>query len=382
MANITIPFNNYCHVTGIGTDGKTVTYDNKTTNGMAPISAGSLVMYHVSKHIDSSDMSLLGKFMLTKVLSDDGVNLVVDTAITKVFDTSKLNKYSCQIISVAQFNNLTINYNYSGTTAWDNSRKIGGLCALACAGTLDIRDGQINVEGKGGGTAYAISLKEYSKSNAIDTILLGEGSGSILLIANKLINNENSRLGGMYSGAEFAGIGGFGGQSEWLRDHDSRAQALVTPSKPKSYPNDYASQMGTVTTRISDGANLFLIINTISAFKLHMLSTGGLGGEGGVGYNGGSAATSGEKAQPGSAGGCGFGGGGGGKGGGDDGWNGTPGYPGSYFFGGKGGNSSSGNGYCPSTSIGRDGFGGGSPGIVFIYCNKVTEFDETGVIAI
>lgn len=355
---ITIPFNNYCRVTGVSSDGRTIAYDNKTSNGMALIGAGALVMFHVSKHTDSADMSLLGKFILATVLSDDGNSLTLDTPVSKVFDVINLSKYSCQIISIAQFGNLTINYNYNATTKWDDTKKIGGICAVSCNGVLDLRDGQISVEGKGGGTAYAREgLAFIGNAQMVDILPIGQGHGSVFLLVTDTKANENSRIGATYDGSMLGGSGA--GRTEYT-DTGGGFSGKKTNSSFTGNPGSggsggsgsgnggYGSNGGENKgySGGKQGAHIFIITKTINQFYLSMLSTGG-----GTGKHC-------SKCVP-YAGGASFGAGGTGVA-----------SAGAGFVGGG------------SSDTGNDtGGGGGSGAFAMFYIGEVTEFNEMGVIA-
>lgn len=366
VINPTLPINNYARVVGISGDGKTIAYNNKTINGMAQISKGSTVMFHVSKHNDSADMSLLGKFILVKVLSDDGNSLVVDTPVTKVFDIDKLSKYSCQIVSMAQFDNLTINTDYDKTIAWNDSIKIGGICAIASKGICNIEDGKINVAEKGGGSAYGREgLAFIGNSQNNDILPLGQGAGSIFLLANDVKANKNTRIGSKFTGnrcggnctwnngnhQDIAGVeGGYigaggqggGGDKPYRTDASNRG--------------GYGGENGLMATKGgskgatgASGAHLFIVINRINKFDISFIATGGYipnasnipgagnfeSNCGGAGYGSGA---------------CGYA------------------YSSGGFIGGGGGR------YTYGAS-------GGSGGCAFFYINAVEEFDETGVRA-
>lgn len=378
IVNPTAPMNNYARVTAISTDGKTITYTNKTSTGIAPIATGSLVMFHVSKHTITSDMSLLAKFMLAKVLSDDGSNLVLDTAVTGVFDVSKLSKYNCQIVSVAQFNNLTISTNYTATTAWNDTNKIGGICAIACKGICDVSGGQINVEGKGGGLAYAREgLAFIGNAQMADILPLGQGHGSVFLLAAQLTTTSDSRIGATYDGSLLGGHNGIA-YASYPRPTDGGGYAGPDCSRTgggvpgtggsgakagrNAYPDSYGANAdggygssanldstGILNKYCAQGSHLFVIVGILVNFNICNISTGGKGGQ-----DNGSSKTSGD-------GGAGYGGGGGGTSDGS--------------AGGGGGYNGGGGGiyYVINT-------GGGSSGWAFIYCNNVTAKDTTGVV--
>lgn len=372
ITNPTVLMNNYARVTAISADGKTITYTNKTSTGMAPIVAGSLVMFHVSKHTDSADMSLLAKFILAKVLADDGNNLILDTAVTGVFDVSKLSKYNCQIISVAQVNNLTINTNYTAATAWNDNNKIGGICAIAVKGICDISTGKINVEGKGGGLAYAREgLAFIGNAQMADILPLGQGHGSVFLLTPQLNGNSSSRIGATHSGADFGGNGGpgyngtditqGGGYSGSNNANDSKATGYNTSYGSGAfggvgyyaggYGSNGALQGSSSATTPYQGSHIFIVAKKITGISLSCLSVGGSTSK----YVG-------SLILPGGTGGAGYG------------------------AGGTKPRNESGGSTWGAASGGYNGgagsdFPGGSSGWAFIYCNDVINEDTTGTVA-
>lgn len=364
VTNPTAPMNNYAKVTAISTDGKTITYSNKTSTGMAQIATGSLVMFHVSKHADPADMSLLGKFVLAKVLSDDGNNLILDTAITGVFDAAKLSKYSCQIISVAQFNNLTISTNYTATAAWNDTNKIGGICAIAAKGKIDITGGQINVENKGGGTAYArAGLAFIGNAQMADILPIGQGHGSVFLLTSNLKADANSKVGATHNATLFGGngtqcnpgsTGGYVGNSDMYGRSGGGGAGISSGNAGIGYGgmNGIVIRYLQYFTSFSKaGSHIFIVADTINLFSLQIANTGATGStfnycDMGI-----------ETAYPGGAG---YGSGGSGTGA-----DGSGGSGGGYNGGGAGIN-------CNRT--------GSSSGWAFVYANNITSNDTTGVV--
>ena len=74
-SNITTRINNYATVTEI--DGKKVSYKSATTDGLAQILSGSLVMVHFN-HKDSTNIENTGRFFLANVVSSNGTILTLD----------------------------------------------------------------------------------------------------------------------------------------------------------------------------------------------------------------------------------------------------------------------------------------------------------------
>ena len=178
---------------------------------MAPINTGALVLVQVIQKY-SNVASDAGKIAVARVLDRTHDVVVLDFPAPAV----DLERYAMQIVSIPQFANLTINTNYAATTKFGSPKggvtSIGGVCAVACSDTLDLTDGKLNVEGKGGAVRYGrAGLAVIGNSQDCDRLPLGEGHGSVFILAKKLVCNENSRIGATYSGA---GTGGrFGGSN-------------------------------------------------------------------------------------------------------------------------------------------------------------------------
>lgn len=363
VVNPTAPMNNYAKVTALSSDGKVVSYINKTTNGMAQIGPQSLIMFHVSKQSDNTDMGLLGKFVLAKVISDDGNNLILEASVSSVMPTEKLAKYNCQIVSVAQFNSLTISNNYTGTTAWNDTTKIGGICAIASKGNVNVTGGQINVENKGGGTAYAKEgLAFIGNAQDCDILPLGQGHGSVFILTDTLTTATSSRIGATYSGAELAGRASNGGQGGYVGAGGSASAGGGSGAAggigPQSNTGGYGSNGvsdGSSRPGGSQGAHVLIIANTINNFSVNAVSTGGAYSQAGSHTAGGRSQTSG---------GAGYGGG----------------VPGSCNTGAGGGYNGGGGGCSTSGCSDIQPGGGGASGWCFVYCNNVIGENTTGVI--
>ncbi|MEG0431051.1 MAG: hypothetical protein RR536_05690, partial [Anaerovoracaceae bacterium] len=209
VTNPNLPINNYARVTKISADGKTIEYTAKTSNGMAQIGVGNKIMFHISKHLNSNNMSLLGKFIIVNILADDGNKITTKESISNIINPEQLSSYNCQIISIAEFNNLTISKDYNKTPEWNDVLKIGGICALMAKGICDFRKGKINVQNKGGGNAYAKEgLQFIGNAQMNDIFPLGQGHGSVFISTNECLMDEETRIGAIYHGHVFGGYGG------------------------------------------------------------------------------------------------------------------------------------------------------------------------------
>ena len=364
ISNLAAQFNNYAKVTAISADGRKISYTGKTTNGLAQITSNALVMIHVSKNKTATAIDLLGKFIVAKVLNDNGSILTIDATMFNV----PLASYDVQIISIAQFNNLTISNNNSATQAWNGST--GGIMAIAVKNTFNLSSGYLNVENKGGGAAYGTNgLAQIGNAQDSDRLPLGTGHGSVFVLANTLTLNSGSRIGATYSGAETGGRGsngygnrnpGVGGNGGGYKGADgtrgpcgngaSVGQGGAMNFNPGSRTGIYAK----------DGAHVMIIANTINNFYLHAISTGGAGGSrlNTNSYYGGN-------------GGAGYGGGGGGAYCSGSGHAGSGSGGGGYYRAGSGGNGDS----------GTRANAGGCSGFAFIYANNFVSPSTSGLAA-
>ena len=208
MTNPTVPLNNYAHVVSIHQGGHRLRIAGETLRGLAPIKTGALVLVQVIQKT-ARNISEAGKIVVAKVIKREY------DAITLSFPAPKvdLDKYLLQIISIPQFENLTISTNYTATIPFGKRTgvtAIGGVCAIACSGTLNLNDGKINVEGKGGAAPYGQNgFAVLSNAGCADRLPLGEGHGSVFILAKDLVANDNTRIGATYSGAGTSGrLGG------------------------------------------------------------------------------------------------------------------------------------------------------------------------------
>lgn len=198
--------NNYAQVIAINQGGCRLRIANETVSGLTPILEGTKILVQV---IQKSELETehAGEIVTAKILSRNENSIVIDFPAPKV----DLEKYQMQIISVPQFENFTLNQNYTATTAFNGT--VGGVFAIAVNNECDISDGKINVEGKGGANPYGSNGLEYIGNAQDNTKLpLGSGHGSVFILAKTLKLSDNSRIGATYSGL---GTGGrLGGSNE------------------------------------------------------------------------------------------------------------------------------------------------------------------------
>ena len=137
-----------------------------------------------------------------------------------------------QVVSIPQFENFTLNQNYTATPKFDG--KLGGVFAIAVNNICDLSEGKINVEGKGGALPYGLDYIGNAQNSL--KLPLGENDGSVFILAKTLKLNANSRIG------------------------------VTAVKNLEGYANYHAA---------NPGANLMLIADNVENFKQDCFSTNG-----------------------------------------------------------------------------------------------------------
>lgn len=300
VANARMCFNNYARVVNIKDGGRKIRYSDKTFTGLAPLGAGSLILAQV---IQKRKFTETGRISIARVISDNGTTMILDTPVPNV----NLDDYSMQIISIPQFKNYTQVGNFNFTRRFNG---IGGVCALACSESLDLRDGQLNVENLGGVAYGREGLKTVGNAQMFDSLPLGEGHGSVFILTKKLILNESSRIGALYSGLgenqlagyKGAGVlpavkefsnGGFVGGGAGVGDMTGLIGGSGYSGGIQSAEYDADKIVGGYGSNSKDGvgkqgAHLMIIADKIEGFTQAAISTGGSGEKNGASSQGGS----------------------------------------------------------------------------------------------
>lgn len=306
QTNPTLPLNNYAKVTSISRKGYKLTLKNRTFNGLAPLRVYSLVIALVTQKTDKYTKDA-GRFTVGRIIDTNGGNVVLDKPAPIV----DLNKYSMQLISVPEFNNLTISNNYNYTRKFEKG--IGGVCAFAVAGHCDISDGKINVADKGGAPAYGKNgLANIGNAQNYKRLPIGEGAGSVFILANALKMNENTRIGSTFSGLGEGGRlggsnpsgtnagggysgnpaesndltgsgGGFiggGGSSGLGGSGFSGGTSTLGEFDSSKVVGGYGGANGKGSNAGKAGANVLIIADKIEGFTQAAISTGGSGAKG------------------------------------------------------------------------------------------------------
>jgi len=361
--------NNYARVSAISSDGKTFTLTNITTDGIAKFERNALVMVHATFktfHIHE------GRFFLATVVGVSNDTTGKLRAITLNHSLKELGlgafdltHNNFQVIALPQYSEFTLTGTNSKTPKWDGA---GGIFAIAVNGTCDLSGATIDVRGKGGSRNH---LSYISNANTKNRLPIGEGHGSIFILAKTLKMNSNTRLGSTASGNQFGGGVQVtsGGYAESNGGFMGKRVALGTVGKYDGFGGSayqggqqVNGHDGGFCSNASDfiaaqlassglqGASLFLVADTIDGLCLDALSTGG---------GGGNMTSHGQSTNclAGLAGGCGYGGGG-------------ASFRSPYSYGGCGGVHGGGSGSSNQDDTKWSG-GGGSAGFCCVYANHL-----------
>ncbi len=314
VTNYTGQLNNYATITAIS--GRKITYKNQTTAGLAQIAAGALVMIHWN-HKNGTTVADAGRFILANVLSNNGSQLTIDADLPSI----SVSSYAAQIISIPQCNNFTLATTNAATAAFDGAQ--GGMCAIAVKNNCNLSSGIIDVKAKGGGAAYARNgLGVIGNAQDGDKLPIGQGHGSVFILAQNLTMNTNTKIGNANTGNNIRPYRG-NNTSYTLAQQGSGANGGVA-----QYNGGYGGNGACVASDINDarrmqGAHIFILAQQITGFNQNAIGTSG-GTNNFAGY-------------------------------GDNGWT-KP----SYLYGGYNG----GGGGIDSR------YAGGSAGWAFVYCNN------------
>lgn len=280
--------NNYAKVTAISSDGKTFTVQNLTTDGYAQFETQALVMVHAATK-KTTQVRHSGRFFVAKIVgikkTSPTYQITLDHSFSDInLGALSLDNYNFQIITIPQYSDFTLNDTNDKTPKYENST--GGIFAIAVNGTCNISGGKILVEDKGGAVAYGSTGLDYiSNANMKNRLPIGEGHGSVFILANELIMDDSTRLGASYSGANLAPkiysinsdtrdrAGGWRGAT-------AASQTVVLKSCGSGFAGGVQDgHNGGFGSNSSDGdsqgAHIFIVAQTISGLNMAALSTGG-----------------------------------------------------------------------------------------------------------
>ena len=189
--------NNYALVANpISGWNSTITLSNKIISNSAPAFAvGSLIMIHTTVKSEASitavNLYWNNYFALNRIKAVDGDTITLETPLR-----CDPNKYIYQVITIPEYADCTVNTLIGDRIPkWEGG--VGGIFAIACSGTLDLRNGgKICVEGKGSDIDNPIPFYGNYSMNA--RLPIGAGHGSVFILARNIIMDDNTRIGADY----------------------------------------------------------------------------------------------------------------------------------------------------------------------------------------
>ena len=235
-------WNVYAKVTAISGKVYTISRRSAEMTELIDISVGRLVILHQSRKASAADYQD-GRFWFSRITAISGNTVTIKHSLS-----FNLSTYNVQMIVVPEFTYLTMPTVYNNTPAYSGGT--GGICAIAVKGTCNLSGGTINLEGKG--TFNGVVNPMIGNYSMKCSLPLGQGNGSVLIIANNLVLNSSTRLGATHDGSPMTGFVKYGG----IRSNEE--------------------------TGTQQGAHILLICNEIDGLNISALSTGGDGA--GAGY--------------------------------------------------------------------------------------------------
>ena len=381
--NYTDQLNSYAAVKSIKNNTQFTIDETSLKNGYARIESGALVLIHVTQKTWFKNM---GRCMFTTVVSYANKVVTVKDEFLDLFDAvfTSPSKYYIQIIAVPQFNNFTLSTVNSKTPAFKDG--CGGIAVLAVKGTCDLTNGKLLVEKKGGAPAYgATGLNYVGNAQMARRLPLGQGHGSVLILANNLVMNTDTRIGSSYTGNNLGGLNALNkaGDGKVTAGQPWSAgtifnEYLTNASSKKSFgeagggdrggkisgyntgAGGYGSSSAVSSTKADvgyQGAHVLLIANKITGFCIDAIATGGSGGNS---YSASATKTVGVAGTAG-VGGASYGG------------------AGATFLSFRGGNGGFIGGGAGCGTNEDYSAGGGSGGFAFVYCNNIVSQQRDGI---
>ncbi len=208
LGNITDPsaqINSYARVTAITSTTVTVDIQNASLGGFETFGVNNEVMIHVSNS-SNADSEYLFRFATARIKKVSLNVLTVDKDLTSIIPANSLSNYNCQLITIAQFKNLTVS-NTIAPLAWDEDKKYGGIIAIKCSNKLTLSGGKIDLRNAGNPNrslssaelAYSQGDKNLdagSENSALaDKLTINEKDGSAFIITKTFTMNDSARIG-------------------------------------------------------------------------------------------------------------------------------------------------------------------------------------------
>ncbi|WP_295157103.1 hypothetical protein [Selenomonas sp. AE3005] len=289
----TTQLNSYARVSSVSSNGYSITISSQSYGRYGRFAAGEEIMFHVS-NTSSIYAADYGVRVFARIMQAKGNLLTLNTKIP----ITNLTGHTCQIVSVPNFNNLTLTSTIR-PLKWNSYR--GGIIVFRCSGTFNVVNGKLNTVGYG--MSAGQKVRGITEVDLSERLPLNEGNGAVLVVARNITMSANTRFGATWSGAlghgtalgrssdgssGGAGYGGGGGTSSCGagnatsgtdttggRGGSSNGCNDMTAGALRGY-SSYASRRGAAGAY--GGATVALYASEIVGFNLAAISTGGQGG--------------------------------------------------------------------------------------------------------
>ncbi|WP_319403193.1 hypothetical protein [uncultured Anaeromusa sp.] len=214
----TFGFNSYAAISGVSADGKTITISYTALGDYEKFDVGNTVVFHVTGCL-TSETTAIDSYCFAKILSKSGTTIVLDKSVSSALDPADASKYVCQLITVPQFNSLTLdsavsNYYIAKPRPFDSTNKIGGVLILNAKTKIDFKAGAGATGDYGGfidAAGFALRPAGITRTHADlanGKLPVNQGGGAVLLISPDLKLTPTSILGNDYG--SYAGGGRMG----------------------------------------------------------------------------------------------------------------------------------------------------------------------------
>ncbi len=283
--------NSYANVTAVGAVGYQLTIGTPSVGAFGGFTVGQEILFHSTCCL-GTETTNMGAFGYATILAVNGSTLSLDKKIPII----DLAKYVCQVVTVPNFNNLTINCAVSAL-AYSVTNKHGGILVAKAKGNFNLAAGQWLTENKGLPKDSSLKPAGITMQNAdlINHLVMSTGNGIALIVTNNLIVSSACRIGASWTGAGTGGVGGApsgdggnggagyggGGGSRW------GASAYGNPGSIGVGGNGCNGKLGGnagYNGALGEngggeaGAVVAIFANIISGFDISCFSTGGKGG--------------------------------------------------------------------------------------------------------
>ena len=161
----TTQLNSYARVSSVSSNGYSITISSQSYGRYGRFAAGEEIMFHVS-NTSSIYAADYGVRVFARIMQAKGNLLTLNTKLP----ITNLTGHTCQIVSVPNFNNLTLTSTIR-PLKWNSYR--GGIIVFRCSGTFNVVNGKLNTP------KLTDDQKAFLKTKAASKITVFGGTGAV-----------------------------------------------------------------------------------------------------------------------------------------------------------------------------------------------------------